>query len=199
MFAAYAVTEGILAPNWRFGSFRVWLLPGLAVASVVALVAGTVLEKRELGGAERRRTGRSIAGVLLASLYSVVVIGGVLLLVVVSESDPDIGYPASSEVLPLGPGLTVEQHQMGCGTGDYATCTTDFQVTYPSGLSPDVALQRVVSQLTRVHGWRLSPAGSLSDCRHIGGQDVDIQVIPAGSGLITIELGGGPPMDSGSC
>jgi hypothetical protein len=130
VFAAYAVAEGFLAPNWRFGGFRLWLLPGLAVMSAVALVIGPVLERRELGVPVRPWTARNVTGAILASLYGVVVIGGILLLLLVIGSEPDIGYPCSSAVLPLGPGLAVTQHHVGCGNGDYASCTTVFQVAY---------------------------------------------------------------------
>jgi hypothetical protein len=86
VFAAYAVTEWILAPGWMFGfrfsGERLWLVPGLAVMSVVALVVGTQLENRDLDVPRRHSTRRGTVGLIVSSLYGVAVAIAVLLLAV---------------------------------------------------------------------------------------------------------------------
>lgn len=86
VFAAYAATEWFLAPGWpfgfRFSGERLWLMLGLPVLTVVALVAGTQLENRDLDVPRMRATGRNMAGIYLTMLYGIAVTGGVLLTLV---------------------------------------------------------------------------------------------------------------------
>jgi hypothetical protein len=83
VFAAYAVTEWFLSSGWplgfRFDGERLWLVLGLPVLTVVALIVGTQLENRDLGVPRMRTTGRNTAGITLSMLYGVAVAGGVLL------------------------------------------------------------------------------------------------------------------------
>ena len=93
--------------------------------------------------------------------------------------------PPSSLVLPLGPGLTVKQDPLGCGT---AECTTFFYVSYGSR-SGAATLQQVVNQLNRVHGWNLTTGSGLSGCWYLGGHDVCVMVSDApASKIVMIEL-----------
>ena len=86
VFAAYAVTEWFLGLGWPFGfSFggeRLWLVLGLPVLTVVALIVGTQLENRDLDVPRMRTTGRNTAGIILSMLYGVAVAGGVLLILI---------------------------------------------------------------------------------------------------------------------
>jgi hypothetical protein len=198
VFAAYAVTEFCLAPGWlfsdRLGGERLWLILGLPAMSVVALVAGTQLENRDLAVPRMRSTRRGSAGVILSSLYALGVAGLLILTALVApaldlSSGPAMPRPPSSSVLPLGPGLAVQQDLLGCGT---AKCTTFFYVSY-GGRSGNEVLQQVVNQLNRLHGWGLAASSGLSGCRYLGGQDgaqdlcVTVTDAPA-SKIVMIEL-----------
>jgi hypothetical protein len=86
VFAAYAATEWFLAPGWpfgfRFGGVRLWLVLGLPVLTVVALIVGTQLENRDLGVPRMRSTGRGVAGTVLSTLYGMALAAGLLLAVI---------------------------------------------------------------------------------------------------------------------
>ncbi len=80
VFAAYAVTEGgLMAGAWPFRDEPGWLLVGLPVMSVFALVAGAVLEARELSAADPEWGIRGVTGLLVSSFYGLAVIGGAVL------------------------------------------------------------------------------------------------------------------------
>ena len=84
VFAAYAVTEWILVPGWifgwRFSGERLWLVLGLPVLTVVALIVGTGLENRDLGASRSTASVRRAAGMTLSTLYGIAVAIGVPLL-----------------------------------------------------------------------------------------------------------------------
>jgi hypothetical protein len=86
VLAAYAATEWFLASGWpsgfRFDGERLWLVLGLPVLTVVALIVGTQLENRDLGVPRMRSTGRAVAGVILSMLYGIAVAAAVLLTVI---------------------------------------------------------------------------------------------------------------------
>ena len=204
VFAAYAVTEVFLIPGWlfgdRFGGERLWLILGLPVMSVVALAVGTHLENRDLDVPRMRSTRRGSASMILSSLYALAVAGLLFLAALIGSALGGGSFPSSlhalsnSYVLPLGPGLTVTQDQLGCGTSE---CTTDYYVSYPR-LSERAALQQVVNQLDRIHGWAVSIDGGLAGCRKLGGQDACVQVVDArASKMIMIELDSGPQLEDG--
>jgi hypothetical protein len=83
VLAAYAVTEWFLSAGWplgfRFDGERLWLVLGLPVLTVVALIVGTQLENRDSGALRPRSSGRRSAGMVLSTLYGIAVVGGVLL------------------------------------------------------------------------------------------------------------------------
>jgi hypothetical protein len=89
VFAAYAVAEGSqLQGAWPFRDEPLGMLFVLPVMTVVALVLGTLLENRELGAAADD-TGRGVrgqVGALLASFYSIAVIGTVIVIMVTIAS-----------------------------------------------------------------------------------------------------------------
>jgi hypothetical protein len=124
------------------------LVPGLAIMSVVALVAGAALERRELefGVPELRWSTRGRAGVFLSSVYSVAVLGAVVILSIV-VSQPDFTTPMASPALvkPLGPGLAVTPQDPDCGTSDQVPCTEEFQVRSMSGLRGEALLSRSIT------------------------------------------------------
>lgn len=83
-FTAYAVTEGYqLAGGWPFRGEPVWLLAGLPLLTLVALVTGAGLEEHEikLGVPGLRARARYATGVLLALVYSAVVLGSAVLVI----------------------------------------------------------------------------------------------------------------------
>jgi hypothetical protein len=89
VFAAYAVAEGSqLQGAWPFRAEPPWLLLGLPLLTVVALVAGVILENREFGPSDPGRGVRGQVGALMASFYSIAVIGAAALLVWVLASMP---------------------------------------------------------------------------------------------------------------
>jgi hypothetical protein len=199
VFAAYAIAEGSqLTGGWPFRGEPAWLLIGLPVMTVVALAAGGALEQRELrSGVPGLRWGaRCATGAVMSVLYAVaVVLGALAILSIVASGGSATPEIPVGLVMPLGPGLAVTQHDTTCDTGRDPQCEATFVVTSTSGLPGNALQARVRSQLTQAHGWQLSSdgTGGWQGCRHIGGQDVYIQVSPAESGLITIELEGGPP------
>ncbi len=87
VFAAYAVTEWFLSAGWplgfRFDGVRLWLVLGLPVLTVVALIVGSQLENRDLGVPRMRSTGRVVAGTILSTLYGIAVAACILLAVIV--------------------------------------------------------------------------------------------------------------------
>lgn len=83
-FGAYAVTEGYqMTGGWPFRGEPAWLLAGLPVLSLVGLVAGACLEKHEikLGVPGLSAHARYATGVLLALVYSAVVLGCAVLVI----------------------------------------------------------------------------------------------------------------------
>jgi hypothetical protein len=84
VFAAYAATEGYqLAGGWPFRGESAWMLIGLPMLTVAALVTGACLEEHEtkLGVPGLNSRGRYVAGVLLALVYSAMVFGSALLVI----------------------------------------------------------------------------------------------------------------------
>jgi hypothetical protein len=83
-FGAYAVTEGYqMTGGWPFRGEPVWLLAGLPVLTLVGLVVGTCLEEHEikLGVPGLSAHVRYVTGVLLALVYSAVVLGCAVLVI----------------------------------------------------------------------------------------------------------------------
>jgi hypothetical protein len=83
-FGAYAVTEGYqMTGGWPFRGEPAWLLAGLPVLSLVGLAAGARLEKHEikLGVPGLSAHARYATGVLLALVYSAVVLGCAVLVI----------------------------------------------------------------------------------------------------------------------
>ena len=84
VFLAYAAAEGYqLAGGWPFHGEPGWMLVGLPVLTIVALVTGACLEEHEVKsgvpGLDSR--GRYATGVLLAMVYSAMVLGSALLII----------------------------------------------------------------------------------------------------------------------
>jgi hypothetical protein len=179
VFVAYAVAEGSqLQGGWPFRAEPAWLLIGLPVMTVVALVAGTILENRELGEADPGRGVRGQIGVLLASFYGIAVVGGAVLLLIVLGSLPTRPAMASPDlVTPLGSGLTVTQQEPDCPNGEDIPCTAEFQVRSTSGLRGQALVDLVQSRLMRLHGWPQDPSGyGLTGCRLISGHMVCLTI-----------------------
>jgi hypothetical protein len=84
VFAAYAIAEGSqLAGGWPVRGAPPWLLIGLPVLTIVALMTGACLEEHEikLGVPALGSPARYATGVLLALVYSAVVLGCVALVI----------------------------------------------------------------------------------------------------------------------
>jgi RsiW-degrading membrane proteinase PrsW (M82 family) len=84
VFAAYAVTEGVLmAGGWPLRYEPIWVLAGLPLLTLIALVTGTCLEEHEikLGVPGLGSRVRFATGVLLALVYSAVVLGTAVLVI----------------------------------------------------------------------------------------------------------------------
>ena len=84
VFAAYAATEGgLMAGAWPFRDEPAWMLVGLPVLRIAALVTGACLEehgvKSGVPGLDAR--ARYATGVLLALIYSALVFGTALLVI----------------------------------------------------------------------------------------------------------------------
>jgi hypothetical protein len=194
VFAAGAATEGMLAAGWRFAGERLMLLGVLAVAALIALVAGVAIEARQPGVPRLGSSIRGRAGAVLSVCYGLACLGPFLLLAVVNgDVAPGVGAPSAADVLPLGPGLAVTEQDLGCGNGYYATCSVRFKVVSTSGLPAPAVLWRVESQLTRIHGWRLTYDGGWRGCREDGPQQVCAEInddtLPR---TVVIDLEGGP-------
>jgi hypothetical protein len=190
VFAAYAVTEGgLMAGGWPFRDEPSWLLAGLPVMSVVALAAGTLMERREVA-----------VGLFVSAFYGLAVTGGAVLLFGILGSEPP-ATPAIpiAVVEPLGPGLAITQQDMNCDAGRDPQCTAVFRVISTSGLSGRAVLERVQSQLTQAHGWQLISRGGTSfGCREFDGQDVWVQFGRVQNG-VEISLGSSLDPDNLGC
>jgi hypothetical protein len=84
VFVAYAVAEGYqLAGGWPFRGESAWMLIGLPVLTTATLVTGVCLEEHEMKsgvpGLDSR--GRYATGLLLALIYSAMVLGSALLII----------------------------------------------------------------------------------------------------------------------
>ena len=81
VFVAYAATEGgLMAGGWPFRGGSAWLLVGLPVMSVVGLVAGTVMEMREVGASGPGWGARGAVGLFVSTFYGLAVVGGAVVL-----------------------------------------------------------------------------------------------------------------------
>ena len=93
VFAAYAVAEGgQMMGGWPFRGEPAWLLIGLPVLTVVALVTGTALEEHEIksGGPGLRRGARYAIGAAMSVLYSAAVLLGAFAILSIIASHPDL-------------------------------------------------------------------------------------------------------------
>jgi len=179
VFAAYAVTEGaLMAGGWPFRDEPAWLLAGLPVMSVVALAAGTLMERREVAAADPGWGARGAVGLFVSTFYGLAIVGGAaILLGMLTSQPPETPAIPIAAVEPLGPGLAITQQDTSCNAGQDPQCTSMFRVTSTSGLSGSATLERVRHQLTQAHGWQLiSREDSLFGCREFDGQAVWVQV-----------------------
>jgi hypothetical protein len=90
VFGAYAITElAQLGGGWPFRGEPGWMLVGLPVLTIVALVMGACLEEHEvkLGVPGVNSRGRYATGVLLSLIYSAMVLG-VALMVIATAGAP---------------------------------------------------------------------------------------------------------------
>jgi hypothetical protein len=93
VFAAYAVAEGCqLTGGWPFRGEPAWLLIGLPVMTVVALVTGTALEEHEIksGVPGLLRGARYATGAAMSVLYSAAVLLGAFAILSIIASHPDM-------------------------------------------------------------------------------------------------------------
>jgi hypothetical protein len=93
VFAAYAVAEGgQMTGGWPFRGEPAWMLIGLPVMTVVALVAGTALEEHEVksGVPGLRRSARYATGAAMSVLYSAAVLLGAFTILSIIASHPDL-------------------------------------------------------------------------------------------------------------
>jgi uncharacterized membrane protein YhaH (DUF805 family) len=84
VFVAYAVAEGYqMTGGWPFRGEPAWMLIGLPVLTIVALVTGASLEEHEVksGVPGLNARGRYATGVLLALIYSAMVLGSALMVI----------------------------------------------------------------------------------------------------------------------
>jgi hypothetical protein len=201
VFAAYAATEGsLMAGGWPFRDESAWLLVGLPVMSVVALAAGTIMERRDVAASDPGWGARGAVGLFVSTFYGLAVIGGaVVLLGMLTSQAPAIPAVPIAAVEPLGPGLAITQQDTSCDAGRDPQCTSVFLVTSTSGLSGSATLERVRSQLTQAHGWQLySRAGVLFGCRELNGQDVWVQ-IGQGRNVVSMTLNSSLDPDGAGC
>jgi hypothetical protein len=84
VFAAYAVAEGYqMTGGWPFRGESAWMLIGLPMLTIAALVTGACLEEHEtkLGVPGLNARGRYATGVILALVYSAMVLGSALVVI----------------------------------------------------------------------------------------------------------------------
>jgi hypothetical protein len=84
VFVAYGVAEGYqMAGGWPFRGEPAWMLVGLPMLTIAALVTGACLEEHEVksGVPELESRARYATGVLLALVYSAMVLGSALLVI----------------------------------------------------------------------------------------------------------------------
>jgi hypothetical protein len=201
VFVAYAATEGgLMAGGWPFRGESAWLLVGLPVMSVVGLVAGTVMEMREVGASDQGWGARGAVGLFVSTFYGLAVVGGaVVLLGMLTSQAPAVPAVPIAAVEPLGPGLAITQQDTSCDADRDPQCTSVFLVTSTSGLSGSAILERVRSQLTQAHGWQLdSRGGIVFGCRELSGQDVWVQ-IGQGPNLVSMTLNSSLDPDGAGC
>ena len=173
VLALCVVAEIALAKDWILVGARITLLLAFALATVTALVAGIVVERRQAGVRKLRSAGaRGALGLLLSGLYCVIgLIAIPLVAVLVAINGPVASAPSGRQVLPLPAGLVIAgNHDEGCGSGSRTTCSREIQVRSTTGL-PDVAVDRQLREhLTRTDGWQLAPdaTGSWGGCRAEG-------------------------------
>jgi hypothetical protein len=165
------LAEIALAQEWILVGAKVTLLLVFALATVVVLIAGIVVEGRRAGVRKLRSSGvRGVLGLILSSLYCVMGLGAILLtafLLVVNG--PLAATPSSAEVLPLPTGLAVAGNREGCGSGSQTICTREIQVRSTTGLPDDAVVRQLRDHLTQT-GWQLAAdtPGSWSGCRAEG-------------------------------
>jgi hypothetical protein len=201
VFAAYAVTEGgLMAGGWPFRDEPAWLLAGLPVMSVVALAAGTLMERHEVSASEPGWGARGAVGLFVSTFYGLAVIGGaaILLGMLTSQAPATPAVPIAA-VEPLGPGLAITQQDMSCDAGRDPQCTAVLRIISTSGRSGQAVLESVRSQLTQDHGWQLiSRGGTMFGCREFDGQDVWVQFGRVQNG-VEISLGSSLDPDNLGC
>jgi hypothetical protein len=93
VLAAYAVAEGgQMTGGWPFRGEPAWMLIGLPVLTVVALVTGTALEEHEIksGVPGLRRGARYATGAAMSVLYSAAVLLGAFAILSIIASHPDL-------------------------------------------------------------------------------------------------------------
>jgi hypothetical protein len=170
----FCVTAEIaLAKGWLLADNRYNLLMAFAVAIVVTLVAGIIIEGRRPGVPALRSAGaRRLAGLIVSAAYSVLSLGIVLLFIFLAWYEgPPLSTPSSAGVLPLPAGLVIEKNlDEGCSGGSGTFCTREIQVQSAAGQPDQDVAQRVLGRLTRDYGWHLIPdaTGHWDGCRTEG-------------------------------
>jgi hypothetical protein len=170
----FCVTAEIaLAKGWLLAGNRYNLLMAFVVATVVALLAGIIIEGRRPGVPALRSAGaRRLAGLIVSVAYSVLSLGIALLFIVLAwYGGPPLSTPSSAEVLLLPTGLVIAENiDEGCSGGSGTFCTREIQVQSAAGQPGQDVAQRVLGRLTRAHGWHLVPdgTGNWDGCRAEG-------------------------------
>jgi hypothetical protein len=155
--------EIVLARGWLLAGNRYNLLAAFAVATVVALVAGIIIEGRRPGVPALRSAGaRRLAGLIMSVAYSVLSLSVVLLFIFLAWYEgPPLSTPSSAGVLPLPAGLVIAKNlDEGCSGGSGTFCTREIQVQSAEGQPDQDVAQLVLGRLTRAYGWRLVANGT---------------------------------------
>lgn len=156
---------------------RILVAVVLPAAMAVVLLAGFLAEGP-------RFSGRGAAGALVWFFYCVGCLASYGIYATGTGWETNyhngVGMPAASDVLPLGPGLAATQKNLGCGTGEWTTCTIEFFVHGTAGQSQAALLNQVTGDLGRAHGWSVGHPGAdpWKSCLQRGDQVVCVQINP---------------------
>jgi hypothetical protein len=160
----FCVTAEIaLARGWLLAGNRYNLLMAFAVATVVALVAGIIIEGRRPGVPALRSAGaRRLAGLIVSVAYSVLSLSTVVLFIILAwYQGPPLSTPSSAGVLPLPAGLVIAENlDEGCSGGSGTFCTREIRVQSAARQTDQDVARRVLGHLTRAYGWHLVPDGT---------------------------------------
>jgi hypothetical protein len=152
--AGYAALVLCVRHGWLASRAHAEVYVGHAPVALLLITAGALVERRLRGPRPKRIYGSRTGGAWIVLGAYLAFFGLAASPLYVCFYLQDSFTPATTDVLPLPPGLSVTTQDSACGTNE---CGVGMTIGSSSGLSPDEIAARLRTGLTHDHGWRFGP------------------------------------------